>query len=64
MAHSNLLTAFLSLCPGFMSEIRYSQKLADNKLCIETLSGRRFEFEYYNDCEWTLTAMKPAMRLM
>lgn len=63
MGYCDVLAKFLGMFPQFMEQIRYwSPGSTQRTIVAEMADGRQYVFTYWNDAEWDLTAVNPAVR--
>lgn len=63
MGYYDVLAKFLSMFPQFIERIRYwSPGSTPRTITAEMADGQQYVFTYWNDNEWDLTAVNPAVR--
>lgn len=63
MGYCDILAKFLGMFPQFMEQTRFWRPGADrNTISVELVDGQQYVFTYWNDNEWDLTAVNPAVR--
>ena len=62
MHYSDILAKFLRMFPEYQEEICQWSPRPKRTIRVKTKSGRSMDFTYYNDTEWTLSAVNPKNR--
>lgn len=57
MHYSDILAKFFEMFPNYMGVITQWSPMGRKGIKLKTNSGQVIEFVYYNDNEWTLSAV-------
>jgi len=63
VGYFDTLAKFLGMFPNFLESVAFWSPVRDkNTIRVELKSGQKLLFTYWNDREWSLTAVNGAVR--